>query len=93
MSFTEQQEDKIITFALSPKDYYYELKLAKSLYKIDKKDLAVWAHNFAIGALSRQLGQLYVVSSFKKKDYDLRSFSLFMIKRISERSVTGDHSL
>lgn len=36
MSFTEQQEDKIITFALSPKDYYYELKLAKFLYKIDR---------------------------------------------------------
>ena len=36
MSFPEQQEDKIITFALSPKDYYYELKLAKFLYKIDR---------------------------------------------------------
>src|ERR671911_950463 len=76
MSFPEQQEDKIITFALSPKDYYYELKLAKFLYKIDKiegpsiEDLAVWAHNFAIGALSRQLGQLYVVSSFKKKEIE-----------------------
>jgi len=30
MSFTEQEEDKIVTFALSPKDYYYELKLANS---------------------------------------------------------------
>jgi hypothetical protein len=74
MSFPEQQEDKIITFALSPKDYYYELKLAKFLYKIDRiegptiEDLAVWCHNFAIGALSRQLGQRYVVSSFKKKE-------------------------
>jgi|GEM_PF-1840910 hypothetical protein len=30
MSFTEQEEDKLDTFALSPKDYYYELKLANS---------------------------------------------------------------
>lgn len=73
MSFPEQQEDKIVTFALSPKDYWYELKLAKFLYKIDKiegptiEDLAVWCHNFAIGALSRQLGQLYVVSSKKSR--------------------------
>jgi hypothetical protein len=64
MSFPEQQEDKIITFALSPKDYYYELKLAKFLYKIDRiegptiEDLAVWCHNFAIGALSRQLDRV-----------------------------------
>ena len=76
MSFTEQQEDKIVTFALSPKDYYYELKLAKFLYKIDRieeptiEDLAVWCHNFAIGALSRQLGQRYIVSSFKKKQIE-----------------------
>ena len=74
MSFTEQQEDKNVTFALTPKDYHYELKLAKSLYRIDKidgptiEDLAVWCHNFAIGALSRQLGQYYVVTSLKKKE-------------------------
>ncbi|MGH9952978.1 MAG: hypothetical protein ACRD5J_15275, partial [Nitrososphaeraceae archaeon] len=68
---------KIVTFALSPKDYYYELKLGKSLYRIDKiegpaiEDLAVWAHNFAIGAPSRQLGQFYVVSSMKKKEIEI----------------------
>lgn len=73
MSFTEQQEDKNVTFALTPKDYHYELKLAKFLYRIDKidgptiEDLAVWCHNFAIGALSRQLGQYYAVTSMKKK--------------------------
>lgn len=77
MSFPEQEEDKIVTFALSPKDYYYELKLGKSLYRIDKiegpaiEDLAVWAHNFAIGAPSRQLGQFYVVSSMKKKEIEI----------------------
>lgn len=49
MSFPEEQEDKIMQFALTPKDYYYELKLAKFLYRIDKidgptlEDLAVWA--------------------------------------------------
>jgi SpoVK/Ycf46/Vps4 family AAA+-type ATPase len=48
----------------------------KFLYKIDRiegptiEDLAVWCHNFAIGALSRQLGQRYVVSSFKKKEIE-----------------------
>lgn len=74
MSFTEQQEDKNVTFALTPKDYHYELKLAKFLYRIDKiegptiEDLAVWCHNFAIGALSRQLGQYYVVTSMKRKE-------------------------
>jgi len=36
MSFTEQQEDKLVQFALTPKDYHYELKLAKFLYRIDK---------------------------------------------------------
>lgn len=76
MSFAEQQEDKIVTFALSPKDYWYELKLAKFLYQIDRiegptiEDLAVWCHNFAIGALSRQLGQRYIVTSFKKKQIE-----------------------
>jgi hypothetical protein len=35
MSFPEQEEDKLVTFALSPKDYY-ELKRAKFLYRIDK---------------------------------------------------------
>jgi hypothetical protein len=75
MSFPEQ-EDKIVTFARSPKDYHFELKLAKILYRIDKiegptiEDLAVWAHNFAIGALSRQLGQFYVVSSMRKKEIE-----------------------
>ena len=39
MSFPEEQEDKIIQFALTPKDYYYELKLAKFLYRIDR-----WAY-------------------------------------------------
>jgi hypothetical protein len=32
--------------------------------------LAVLAHNFAIGALSRQLGQYYVVSSMKKTEIE-----------------------
>ena len=36
MSFTEQQEDKLVQFALTPKDYHYELKLAQFLYRIDK---------------------------------------------------------
>jgi len=30
MSFPEQEEDKLVTFALGPKDYYYELKRANS---------------------------------------------------------------
>jgi hypothetical protein len=73
MSFPEQEEDKIVTFALAPTDYYFELKLAKFLNHMDKiegptiEDLAVWAHNFAIGALSKQLGQLHIVSLFKQK--------------------------
>ena len=30
MNLPEQEEDKLVTFALSPKDYYYELKRANS---------------------------------------------------------------
>jgi hypothetical protein len=69
----QEGEDRIVTFALSQKDYHYELKLAQFLYKIDKiegptiEDLAVWCHNFAVSVLNKQLGQLYIVSAYKNK--------------------------
>ena len=72
MSFREQiGGDRNVTFALTPSDYAYELKLARYLYNMDKldeptiEDLAVWAHNFAIGALSKILGQMYLLRAKK----------------------------
>lgn len=35
MSFQEQEEDKIVQFALTPQDYHFEYKLAQFPY-IDK---------------------------------------------------------